>query len=224
LPTNTPSPTADGAALDTPPAIDPLDADPMSAPPKGMPGPSVRLALIVIAVTLVIVVLGLFAQGFQSSNPSESAPSSVTTAKGSPIKAIPARADLSPLIQSGEPPDDIVNAVVLPVGSQPGAVINNTLAAQDYDEQRLFTLNTSEQKIISFYEAELPAEGWHVQSKGLARNQAGFEVLAQRAGDDGYYWEIGAVVSPTTFPKSGPYVKTGLTQFEIRLYQESDSD
>ncbi|MFZ0665452.1 MAG: hypothetical protein WAM97_06830 [Acidimicrobiales bacterium] len=224
MPTHSPSPTADGAALDEPSTIDPLDADPMSAPPKGMPGPSVKLALIVVAIAVVIVVLGLFAQGFESSNPSESAPSSVATAKGSPIKAIPARSDLSPLIQSGEPPDDIVNAVVLPVGSQPGTVIDNTLAAEGYDEQRLFTLNEPEQKIISFYEAELPAEGWHVQSKGTPHNQTGFEVLAQRAGSDGYYWEIGAVISPTTFPASGPDAKSGLTKFEIRLYQESDSD
>jgi hypothetical protein len=50
------------------------------------------------------------------------------------------------------------------------------------------------------------------------------EVLGQRAGSDGYYWQIGAVVAPTTFPSSGPGAKTGLTEFEVRLFQVSDSE
>jgi hypothetical protein len=216
-------PPSDGPA-GAPPGDPPYLSEPTSDPPKPMAGPSVKLALIVVALAIVIVISGLVIQGFGAPNPSLSSPASVGTAKGSPLKAVPARSDLTPLISSGEPPDDIVNAVVLPAGSEAGAVIDNTLSAQGYDEQRLFTVDAPEQKIITFYEVELPAQGWHIESKGDARDQPGFEVLAQRAGSDGYYWEIGAVVSPTTFPSSGPAKSTGLTKFEIRLFQVSDSD
>jgi hypothetical protein len=199
------------------------DADPMHLPPRGMPGPSVKLALIVVGLAVGIVVLGLLALGL-SSSPQSAAPSKVATAKGSPLKAVPGRPYLAPLISAGEPPDDIIDAVVLPSGSQSGSVINDTLAAEGYDEARMFTLDASEQDLITFFKVELPAWGWHVESSGLPHDQPGFEVLAQRAGSDGYYWEIGAVISPTTFPSSGPAKATGLTTYEIRLIQNDDED
>jgi len=188
-----------------------------------MPGPSVKLALIVVGIALGIVILGLVALGL-TSTPQSPAPASVATAKGSPLKAVSGRPYLAPLISNGEPPDDIVNAIVLPSGSQSGAVINDSLAAQGYDEQRAFTLDASEQDLITFFKVELPAWGWHVESTGVPHGQPGFEVLAQRAGSDGYYWEIGAVISPTTFPASGPAKATGSTQYEIRLIQVDDAD
>jgi hypothetical protein len=190
---------------------------------REMPGPSVKLALVVVLLALGIIVLGLIAQVFTGSNPPVAAPSSVPTAKGSPLKAISASSALAPLVSSGEPPDDIVNAIVLPAGSVPGTVIDDTNSAGSYDEQRLFTIDAQEQKVITFFEVELAAQGWHVESTGTPKNQPGFEVLAQRAGSDGYYWEIGAVVSPTTFPSSGTARSTGVTKFEVRLFQVSDS-
>jgi hypothetical protein len=189
-----------------------------------MPGPSVKLAFVVVALAFGIIVLGLIAQVFTGSNPPVAAPSSVPTAKGSPLKAISSSSALAPLVSSGEPPADIINAIVLPAGSEPGAVIDDTNAAESYDEQRLFAIVEPEQKVITFFEVELAAQGWHVESTGKPKNQPGFEVLAQRAGSDGYYWEIGAVVSPTAFPLSGAARSTGVTKFEVRLFQVSDSD
>jgi len=213
----------DSKAL-APPTLRSADLDDaFNEPPKGMPGPSVKLALIVVALAVFIVILGLIALAFTGTKP-VAAPTSIKTAKGSPLAAIPAATDLAPMISGGEPPDDIVNAIALPKGSIPGATYNNTQAAQGYDEQRLFTVDTSQQNVISFFEAELPSLGWHLQSKGPARNQNGYEVLAQRAGSDANYWQIGAVVSPTTFPTSGAGAKSGVTQFEIRLFQISDSE
>lgn len=195
---------------------------PAGPPRREMPGPSVKLALVVIFLAVIVVVAGLIAQIFTGSTPPAPAPVSVATAKGSPLKAIPAAPDLAPLISSGVPPDDIVNAIVLPAGSAPGAVIDDTSGAQSYDEQRLFSIVAPQQKVITFFKVELAAQGWHVESTGKPRNQPGIEVLAQRAGSDGYYWEIGAVVSSSTFPSSGPGHTTGLTQFEVRLFQVSD--
>ncbi len=193
------------------------------APRRELPGPSVKLALWVLVLAVGILILGFIAQVFTGSTPPVAAPSSVPTAKGSPIKAIPAASALGPLINSGEPPDDIIDAIVIPAGSLPGAVADNTNSAQSYDEQREFKIDAPEQKVITFFEIELAAQGWHVESTGKPKNQPGFEVLAQRAGSDGYYWEIGAVVSPTSFTSS-PANTTGVTPFEIRLFQVSDTD
>jgi len=181
------------------------------------------LALVVVLLAVGIVTLGFIAQVFTGSNPPVAAPSSVATAKGSPIKAIPARSALAPLVTAGEPPDDIVNATVLPAGSVPGSFTDNTNSAQSYDEQREFEIYAPEQKVITFFEVELAAQGWHVESTGKPKNQPGYEVLAQRAGSDGYYWEIGAVVSPTRFTSSSAN-PTGETSFEVRLFQVSDTD
>jgi hypothetical protein len=191
-------------------------------PPDGpeLPGPSVKLALIVVLLAVGIVVVGLIAMVAWGSTKPASAPSSVATAKGSPIAAIPAAPDLAPLVSGGEPPNDIVNALVLPKGSVAGAVIDDTDSAESYDEERIFTLGAAEQKIITFFEVELPAQGWHVESTGPPKNLPGFEVLAQRAGSDGYYWEVGAVISPTAF--SGPNKSISATQFEFRLFQVND--
>jgi hypothetical protein len=228
-------PTTRATAVDpTPPGTTasggPLEGGPPGLPPlvgparRELPGPSVKLASVVLVLAVVIVVAGLIIEGFAGPS-STPAPSSVATAKGSPLRAIPGRPDLGPLISEGEPPDDIVNAVVLPYGSAPGTVSDNTESAESYDEQRLFTLGAAQQKIITFFQIELKAQGWQVQSTGPARNEPGWiEVLAQRAGSDGYYWQIGAVVAPTTFPSSGPGAKTGLTEFEVRLFQVSDSE
>jgi hypothetical protein len=64
-------------------------------------------------------------------------------------------------------------------------------------------------------------QGWHVFDRGAAANDPGaLEVLGRLAGTDGYYWEMGATISPTTFTRGGP--ARGQTDFTIRLLQESD--
>jgi len=47
-------------------------------------------------------------------------------------------------------------------------------------------------------------------------------VLAKKAGDDGWYWEVGVIVSPTVFGPSGVEATTGTTPFVIRLLQVPD--
>jgi hypothetical protein len=47
-------------------------------------------------------------------------------------------------------------------------------------------------------------------------------VLGKLAGTDGYYWEMGVTVQPTTFGKGAP--ATGDTTFTVRLLQEPDPE
>ena len=211
------TPSGSGTATTDRPAPD----DP-SGPVRRTPGPPVKYALIALGLALLIFVAGILGEAFFGSAPSSPPSSSVSTVKSSPLKAVAAKPDLGPLVTDGEPPEDIVNSVVIPAGSSPGAVIDNTASAEAYDEQRQFSLGTTEQKLITFFRVELPAQGWKVESTGPPKNQPGYEVLAQRAGSDGYYWEIGAVVSPTTFSASAS--KAGVTNFDIVLLQVTDSE
>ena len=62
-------------------------------------------------------------------------------------------------------------------------------------------------------------QGWQVFDKGPAANDPGaLEVLGKLAGSDGYYWEMGATIPPTTFPSGGP--ARGVTDFTVRLFQQ----
>ncbi len=65
--------------------------------------------------------------------------------------------------------------------------------------------------------------GWQVFDKGAAANDPNaLEVLGKLAGTDGYYWEMGATISPTTFGHGAP--PAGETDFTIRLFQNSDDE
>ncbi len=64
--------------------------------------------------------------------------------------------------------------------------------------------------------------GWQVFDRGpAAHNPGAFEILGKLAGSDGYYWEMGATISPTSFRPGGP--PRGQTDFTIRLLQLGDS-
>ncbi len=77
--------------------------------------------------------------------------------------------------------------------------------------------------LLNFYASEMRQLGWAVFDKGAAANDPhALEVLGKLAGTDGYYWQMGATISPTTFGQGAP--ATGETQFTIRLFQQSDDE
>ena len=73
----------------------------------------------------------------------------------------------------------------------------------------------------NFYRKDLKKQAWQIFSTGPAEHVAGgLEVLAKKAGADGFYWELGAVISPTTFGGNAP--AAGSTSFTLELVQEPD--
>ena len=53
------------------------------------------------------------------------------------------------------------------------------------------------------------------------------EILGKQAGNDGWYWEMGVIVLPTTFGGAGTGA-TGAapetTRFTVRLFQVADEE
>lgn len=188
------------------------------------PGPTVWPAAIVLGVALVVVITAGVAAVMTSGPVATSATAPrVVQAAGAPVAAVTAQDALAPIITPGLPPANVVDAVVVPTGAtvSPGSATD--LGVGLYDRSLAFSTPLSEEAVITFYRAELPAEGWKVISQGAPRDAPGFEILGQIAGTDGYYWEIGVTVSPTAYPRGSASSATGSTGFTLRLFAVDDA-
>jgi hypothetical protein len=184
-------------------------------PPPGINPTSIKLAAIVplvaVVVLAVVIVLNV------SSTKSPSAPPSpklhqvagLTTSSALPF---------APLVAMGEPPGDIVDSVVVPVGATQVALPHTGGEATSYDRSIVFTTSASAQSLFDFFEAQMKGRGWKVFSTGAPAHGPGIELLAQRGGSDSWFWEQGVVISPTTFSAGGAAQRT---EFTLRLYQAS---
>jgi hypothetical protein len=147
---------------------------------------------------------------------------SVPRAKGSPLAPIASGALLRPVYQSGLPPQDVVDALVLPRSAQAvkGSAANQGVGL--YDQSLEFRVAASQQSVISFFRAELPAGFWRVVSQGPSQQSGGYQILAQHPGSNGYQWEVGATILPETF-QTGSGSANGTTPFVVRLFEVSDA-
>jgi len=195
---------------------------PVRPPPRA--GFSMKAAMIVPGIGVLILALFIGA-GFLTSNPVQQTTTSTRTfsVPGTTLRAQPAVTALAVIAVAGQPPGNIVNATSIPVGATRVSFRNNTASAQAYDAQIQLTIDSSQGAVENFYAKDLKLQGWQIFGTGPADNDPGaIEVLAKQAGSDGFYWEIGAVVSATTFGPGAP--ATGSTTFTLRLLQQPDPD
>jgi hypothetical protein len=190
--------------------------------PPTSTGTSLRPALIVVG--LAALILGLFAvfalvTSNHSSNVTTSPPPHAVA--GSGLLAVPADHALTPIVSAGEPPADIVNAVSIPAGTVRTSNQNNSASGGQYDAQIGLRSSATQGSLLTFFAADMRRQGWQVFDQGAAANDPGAtEVLGKQAGSDGWYWEMGVVVQPTTFGSGAP--AGGRTDFTLRLFQQSD--
>jgi len=196
--------------------------EPQRPPVPG--GISMRPAMIVFGLAALILVLFVTIAIVTSQAPApikhSGAPVGVP---GVTLQAVPAAGLLSPIVTGGDPPNNILNAVSVPVGSVRVSHENNTAGAGQYDEQVTFRSGDSQAALLAFFAADMKLQGWQITDQGAARNVPhALEVLGKLAGSDGYYWDMGATINATTFSPGGP--ARGTTDFTVRLFQEDDSD
>jgi hypothetical protein len=194
--------------------------EPLRPPTPG--GFSIRPAMIVVGLAVLIVAVFVTLAILSSHSPApvktSAAPSVVP---GSTLRAEPAADALKPIVGSGEPPSNIVNAVSVPVGSVRISHQNNAAGAGQFDAQVTLRSADSQGALLAFFAATMHQDGWQVFDKGAAANNPGaLEVLGKLAGTDGYYWEMGATIPPTTFGHGAP--PAGETHFTVRLLQQND--
>jgi hypothetical protein len=197
--------------------------DPGEEPPRRRPpGPSTKPALIVLGLTLVLFALGVLLEILSGSQSRPTtAPASITTARGAVLHAVPARPLLRAITTAGQPPDDLLNAIAVPRGATavPGTAVNR--GVELFDRSVRINVAATEQDVISFFTAQLPAQHWRRLSEGPARGVPGYQILERHPASDGREWEIGVTVSPTLF--AGPAAPANeTTAFTVRLFAVSD--
>jgi hypothetical protein len=147
----------------------------------------------------------------------------VVSVTGSSLKAVPAATALAPIRSQGQPPNNIVNAVDIPVGAVRTSSLNNAGQSGQYDSQITLRSDASQGALLAFYASDMKSQGWQVFDRGPASNDPNaLEVLGKLAGTDGYYWEMGVTVQATSFGKGAP--AAGDTPFTVRLLQEPDPE
>jgi hypothetical protein len=116
--------------------------------------------------------------------------------------------------QGQEVPTNIDDAFVFPVGTiaRTGANTPN-LGAGDFDcVLPLTTTHASASSLISFFNAQLEARGWNLFSKGASNGDP--QSLFQKAGSDGFYWEVGVTVTKSS---------ASSVQWTFQIYQNSET-
>ena len=198
------------------------------APPiagRRPPGPTAKPAAVVFGIILAIFLVGFVADAITSSHTSTPTPAGrpVVVAGTGGLVAESGGAVLDPIVSSSGPPTDILDATLLPRGSQavPGSASNHALGL--YDSTLTVQIPAAEQATITFFKAELAAGKWHVVSSGT--DGAGYRFIAQHPSSDGYEWELGVTLSATAFRSQVPGDQAppgGVTPTVIRLFQMSD--
>jgi hypothetical protein len=192
--------------------------------PPSSSGYTMRWAMIVPGLGVLILVIFIGA-GFLTSNPVQPTKTSTVShlVSGTPLRAVPAVDALSVITQDGQPPGNIINAVSIPAGAVRRSHQNNSAAADQYDEQIGLLSDDTQGALEDFYRVEMRAQGWQIFEVGPAdHNPGAIEVLGKKAGSDGFYWEMGAVISATRFGAHAP--PRGDTEFTVRLFQVPDPD
>ena len=117
-------------------------------------------------------------------------------------------------LQSEEVPNNIADAFIVPMHTdvQPGANTPN-LGAGDFDcYQPMATHSASAGALIGFFNAQLEARGWSLFSRTAPNGDP--QSLFQKAGDDGFYWEVGVTVTKS---------KANTVYWTFQIYQNSET-
>jgi hypothetical protein len=208
--------TSDGAAT-APTDADGVDAPEPTAPlfqPVSARGP----ALIVLGIAVGILTIGIVASALISGNSPVLGIRQVTLPDGSTVALTPATSALHGIVGDGEPPADILGNLAVPTGSRLSGTINSDQGVSQFDRTVSFSSLLGATQVVGVYRTLLPRLGWQVLYSGPApqKGAGSSEVLAKHGSGDGYYWEVGVVVSPTT--------SAGVTPFSMELYEVPDDN
>jgi hypothetical protein len=208
------TPDLTDAEVEGPPEAEPVDPEHRTFQPMSVRGP----ALIILAVAVFILLAGVLASALVSgSSPTETL-RSVAIPGGTSVRMTPATSALHSIVGVGEPPADILGNLAVPAGSTVRNTLNSDQNTGQFDRTVSFTSGTlAPPQLVDAFHAMLSKLGWQVIYVGAgARGGGGTEVLAKRGSGDGFYWEVGVVVSPTT--------SAGITPYSVELFQLPDDE
>jgi hypothetical protein len=194
------------------------DADDTS-PTPGYEPMSVRTpALIVLGLAVVILLGGVVGGILTSGSTPTFHVAHVTLSDGTRVAVSPATDRLRTIEANGEPPADILGNLGVLTNSKVTGLVNSDQNAAQFDRTVTLTSTLAQVQVAEAYQRLVKAGGWNVIYHGPAPQGAAgtTEVLARRGSGDGFYWEIGVVVSPTT--------PTGSTPYSIEVFETPDGN
>jgi len=200
-------------------------SEPLEAtPPRHAKAPSVRPALVVLACAAVVT-FGGFALAVVGGSKPATVGGLGRAVPGVNLTAIGAAGVLHRLVSGGTPPKDVLDALVVPKGAQIVSTTDSDAGIDQYDRSVYLKVDTTSKELVRFYQAELKWAHWYLLGEYRLPGSAK-ELLARRAGSDGYEWEVGVIVTPVN-PAISPSL-AGDTQpsstmgLRLRLFQIPD--
>jgi hypothetical protein len=171
-------------------------------------------AWIVLGIAVFIVVIGTVASALDSGSTPTLSLHSVTIPDGTVVHLTPATTAMKSIVSAGQPPADILGNLAVPSGSPVVRTVNTDQGVAQFDRTVYFTTGLATDQVVAAYRTLLPKLGWDVIFVGAQPNSQATELLAKRGSGDGFYWEVGAVASPTT--------SAGTTPFSVELFELPD--
>ena len=174
-------------------------------------GVLVALGVVVLVMVVAGVGVGLTRGGGVGggSSPAGSVPPPALASR-------PAAPDFAPLRSSGQPPTDVMDALVVPADASAVTRTNYDRSNGPYDRGVSFSAPASPQELLNFFRYELAANHWSNRTEAPARGDPGTQVLARHKSSDGFYWEVGVTVRPGP---GQPPAAASTDRFDIRLLQ-----
>ena len=182
--------------------------------PTSVRGP----ALVVLGIAVFIVVAGIVASALASgSNPTLSV-RRITIPGGTVVPLTPATSAMKSIVSAGEPPADILGNLAVPAGSTVTRTIDVDQGATQFDRTVVLRTGLASDQVADLYRTLLPRLGWSVLDRGspASGSAPGTVILFKRGSGDGFYWEVGATVSPTT--------SAGTTTVSLELFELPDDN
>jgi hypothetical protein len=172
-------------------------------------------AVIVLAIALFIVIGGITASALATGGSTALKLQSVTLADGTAVTLESGAQAMKPVEDAGDPPADILAALAIPAGTKTTGSLNTDQGTTQFDRTVDFASTLPSFRVENFYQVVFKKLGWKLLADGPDSYQAGStQILAQKGSSDGFYWEAGVVVSPTT--------SAGVTPFTLRLFEVAD--
>jgi hypothetical protein len=120
---------------------------------------------------------------------------------------------------NGQPPADVMNALVVPTGATASTTTNYDRGSGPYDRGVSFTAPASYDQSLNFFRYELAANHWSTRTEAPARGGPGRQILARHKSSDGFYWEVGVTLRQTP---GQPAAGVTTSQFDLRLLQSTE--
>jgi hypothetical protein len=203
--------TTDQLGAPSPDDVEVVDPDHRLYQPVSTRGP----ALVVLGLAVVILVLGVIGSVIATGTSAPSNTKSTVRIPGGKVVALtPATAALASIVGSGQPPADIISNLAVPANSTVVRTLNSDQGVTQFDRTVFFSTHLSQTQVSDTFRTALTRLGWNVIYHGAQTGGDGIEVLAKRGSSDGFYWETGVVISPTT--------AAGTTPYSVEVFELSD--